>query len=286
MAKRSVDKALSDLAAQLELTKVREEVSLALQLESRPSAYLPMARKGMLPAPHVTLRTALFSAMADQDKKGSAREFVKDKQIAGLKNMRVSFTGQLLDQLDLDVFLAVLFIASGKPLGCPIVSSGRQLLSAQKKGDDGRGYSDLQDSLKRLVGAVLDIDQGGARFVGSLLSSARRLSSGDGWTVRLDPDLIKIFGPGGFCTLNREVRAALHGKPLAKWIDGYYSSQPEAHALKVETVRKLCGSRSKNLRSFKQTLVKALTAVADARRLQGINFTWEIDSSGLLRVHR
>lgn len=285
MVSRNLDQALSGVKAQAELVRVRREVQIA-EGQASQSVCLPGVSQGRKLAPHVALRTSLFSALADQRKKGGAREFVKDKQIAGLSNMRVLFTGQILDQQDLDVLLAVLSAAHGQPLGGVIVTPARQLLLSQRKGDDGRSYSDLEASLKRLAGAVLDVEQGGARFIGSLLSSAKRPSAGDAWSLRIDPELVKLFYPGGFTSLHAGIRAALNGKPLAKWLEGYYSSQPEAHALRVETVKRLSGSQTKDLRSFKQTLVRSLRSVTKARRDHGLDFFWEIDAAGLLKVRQ
>jgi len=284
MTSRSIDEALARIRVQVELTQIRQEVQIAEGQVSQVS--LPGVNQGRKLAPHVALRTALFAAMADRRKKGGAREFVRDQQIAGLSNMRVRFTGQLLDQQDLDVLLAVLDTARGQPLGGVVVAPARRLLLAQRKGDDGRSYAELEASLKRLAGAVLDIDQGGARFIGSLLSSAKRPCAGDAWSLRIDPDLVKLFAPGGFASLHSEVRADLHGKPLAKWLHGYYSSQPEAHALRIETVKWLSGSQTKDLRSFKQTLVRSLRSVTKARRDHGQDFFWEIDAAGLLKVRQ
>lgn len=284
MRSRSLDEALQGVQLQSELSRVRHEVTISEQRASKPSVFLPCVKKDMRLAPNVALRTALFSAMADRNKQDQAREFVRDRQVAGLSNMRVRFTGQVLDQQDLDVFLAVLVMARDQALGSLIVVPARQLLCLQGKGDDGRSYVDLHASLKRLAGAVLEIEQGSARFIGSLISSAKRLHSGDAWTIRVDPDLVNLFMPGGYTSLNAQVRAALNGKPLAKWLDGYYSSQPNAHPLKLETVRDICGSKAKDMRSFKQTLVKALLSVEMARRAHGAVFVWEIDRGGLLKV--
>lgn len=286
MRRRSIDEALSDFKLQGELNRTKNEVQLAEEKARSFPAYLPPSRKNMQPAPHVVLRTALFTALADRDKKNGSRDFVRNMQVKGLANMRVTFTGQVLDQQDLDVFLAVLHSAQGKPLDDPLVTTTRRLLLVQKKTDDGRSYADLEESLKRLAGAVLDVEQGGARFIGSLLVSATRIKASEGWTVRIDPKLVELFEPGGFALINLDVRSALRGKPLAKWLDAYFTSQPNPYPLKLETVRALCGSKSKDLRSFRQTLVKALNWVAKARMDHGVVFSWTIDSTGLLRVAR
>ena len=55
-----------------------------------------------------------------------------------------------------------------------------------------------------------------------------------------------------------ERRKRLRGKPLALWLQGFYASHAEPHALSVEYLRKLSGSRTKELRKFKQNLFRAL----------------------------
>lgn len=284
MAKRSIDEALDEFRVRSELRQVSEEVRAAELRASKPSAYLPRGSSGVRLAPHVVFRTALFSAMAGTSKKSGMRQFVKDHQVAGLSNMKVCLTGRLLDQQDLDVLFAVLDVAGHAPLGTVVVVPSRRLLVSQGKADDGRSYLQLEASLVRLSSATLDIEQGEALFKGTLISTARRLSAGDVWRIRVNPDLAALFEAGGYGSVNIGVRTALQRKPLAKWLDAYYSSQPAAHPLRVETVRRLSGSKSKDLRSFKQTLGKALRAVEAARKAHGLAFTWQFDQGGLLKV--
>ena len=51
----------------------------------------------------------------------------------------------------------------------------------------------------------------------------------------------------------------LRNKPLALWLYGFYASHAVPHALTVEYLHKLSGSRNKQLRFFKRHLTQALT---------------------------
>ena len=50
----------------------------------------------------------------------------------------------------------------------------------------------------------------------------------------------------------------MRSKPLALWLHGFYASHAEPHALTVEYLHKLSGSRTKRLRKFKENLTQAL----------------------------
>lgn len=283
-ARRSIDDALMGIKAQAELSTVRNEVSRAEQQACQPRVNLPLSSRNLQPVPNSMIRTELFSTLADQAKRNGCRGRVKDMQLAGLSNMSIIYTGELLDQQDLDVYLAVLHEASSQPMGNEIALTARQLMVVQRKGDGGRVYANLHTSIARLASATVTIDQGGIRFTGSLIASAKRQCVGEEWRVRLDQNLVNLFAPGGFSSINLLIRSELHGKPLAKWLDAYFCSQPHGHALKVETVMKLCGSSCAATRSFRQTLAKAMDHVATARLKHGMDFSWKIDASGLLRV--
>jgi exonuclease V gamma subunit len=71
------------------------------------------------------------------------------------------------------------------------------------------------------------------------------------------------------------VRHALDGSQLAQWLHGFYASHAKPFPMKVETLLRLAAARTE-LRSYRQTLRKALDAVAEASAAHGEGFSYEI----------
>lgn len=68
--------------------------------------------------------------------------------------------------------------------------------------------------------------------------------------------------------MDREARHRLRRKPLALWIHGYLSSDAENYDTKLETLRRLSGSKTKELKHFKINFKAALAdleAATDGR---------------------
>ncbi len=101
--------------------------------------------------------------------------------------------------------------------------------------------------------------------------------------VSVDPEIISVYATG-WTGIDWDQRQQLRGKPLALWLHGYYASHAEPLPVKVDTLRQLCGSKTKTLYSFRQKLREALKALA-AEDVGAIE-TWQIDDNDLVHVDR
>ena len=70
--------------------------------------------------------------------------------------------------------------------------------------------------------------------------------------------------------------------PLAKWLHSYYSSHLDPHSIKVETILKACGSKTKALKHFKPILRNALVELVQV----GLLADYYINSNNLVCVTR
>src|SRR5207244_9741357 len=101
-----------------ELREIAERISRNLEasaeLESTfvPSAQLPLWPEPARGVPNDVLRSALFAAI-----QGKEREFIKHRLIAAYEGNRIEYTGEQLEQSDLDVWEQVLHLARQNPLG-------------------------------------------------------------------------------------------------------------------------------------------------------------------------
>ena len=76
------------------------------------------------------------------------------------------------------------------------------------------------------------------------------------YTIQLNKSLIKLYAQNTWVDFKQ--RSALKRKPLAQYLHGYYSSHKNPYPVKVETLYKLSGSKTKRISDFKKTTIAAL----------------------------
>lgn len=275
---KNYDDALQYVRARSELALIRKELHRAEVEADGPKVYLPEPLHDTTrTAPNGFWRSALFAALG----KGP-RPILNRETIPSLKGIEVRFTGDRLDQLDLDLWLVLCHLSWRTPLGQPIWFSSYALLQALDISDNGRTREDLKQSLERLGSCRIALYQGREWFIGGLVDSVARRERGDGWRMRLSPELHKLLGPNEWTAVCWPIRRALRGKPLAQWLHGYFSSHVQAHPIRVARLRELSGSKAA-IRSFSSTLRRAMLAVEETCAEHGQTFEWNI-TNGLIRA--
>ncbi|WP_234264946.1 plasmid replication initiator TrfA [Hydrogenophaga sp. NFH-34] len=235
------------------------------------NAQLPLWPNEVRAVPNGFLRSALFGAIA----KG-ARRYIDGEQLAALDGIEIRYTGQRLDQGDLDTWESVLHAVRLQDLGgqCRVTSYG--LLKLMGKTDTGKNRATLHKRITRLVASALTVKQDRYSYIGSLIAGAAKDEETQEWVIELDSKLRPLFAADQFTQVEWAVRQELHGKPLAQWLHGFYASHAKPFPMKVETLYRLCGSDAGEIWKFAQTLRKALDAVAEASAAQGESFSYEI----------
>lgn len=221
--------------------------------------------------PNIALRSSLFSSLP----KGP-RSLLKRAVLPSQKGFTIFFTGEQLDQCDLDVWESIVFESLQRPLGSHFTVTAYQLLKIQGRSLSGSNRSSLFTRLLRLKATALEVQCAGGCFVGSLLEEFWKDAQTGLFTFRLSSTLITLFQKDTFTFLHRPIRHALRGKPLSQWLHGYYSSHAKPFPIKVESIHLWCGSQSSNLRDFKKDLVRSLSALATAYEEVGQKFSFEI----------
>jgi hypothetical protein len=237
---------------------------------------LPLWPEPARGTPNSFLRSALFAAI-----QGKGRRFLKNALLGAQKGYSVKFTGQQLDQSDLDVWEHAVHLARSHPLGNVCCFRANAFLKAIGRSNGKKDYIWLNESLTRLVACAVEIRHGSKVFVGSLLSSAPRDEQTGIYKLRLDPDTVKLYGSADWTGLQWREREALKGKPLALWLHGFFSSHAAPYPLKVETLRELSGSTNKDTRDFKRRLKSAF---ADLEAVAGIKATFDGDLVSVARI--
>ena len=262
--------------------------SLPLSPEALPSQP-PPAKVVMLPiwpdavraVPNGMLRSALFGAI----RRGS-RRYMERARIAALEGIEIFYTGQRLDQGDLDVWETILHLARLQGLGNQCRVTAYQLLKAIGKADTGGNREVLHIRLMRLKATSVEFEQSRYGYAGSLIDEVYRDKETREYIFRVNPKLRALFEPDQFTQIDWVVRRELDGKPLAQWLHGFYASHAKPYPVSVAKLRELCGSEAESLRHFREDLREALDAVVKAGMVKGQPFGYEIRDGDIVHADK
>ncbi len=249
------------------------------------SLRLPDWPEAVRSIPNPFLRSALFSVRIT---KCGAIPYLEKQEIYSQKGVSIFYTGALLSQYDLDVWQTIMHIANKKN-ATKITCTGYEILKQLGKTDTSYNRKKLDSSLSRMKATGLKIKFGYYSYEGSLINDVYRDESSPQnaskpYTINLNPKLQVLFEPNQFTQIERDIRRALAGKPIAQWLYGYYTSHANPLPLKPETIRKLSGSNAQKIGEFKDNLLKSFRIISDVSSKYNQKFTAEIKSDGLIYV--
>ena len=245
----------ADVAGQLARWQARGEAP-ADQKEQRGAAkviQLPLWPEPKRGAPNAVLRGALFAAI-HKDRQYMHRQ----ELIAAQGGVTIRYTGEQLDQADLDVWEQTLHLARTQALGTECYFTARGFLKALGRSTGKRDHEWLKSVFSRLSATDVQISHKGRTYFGSLIEGGVRDEATSRYVVEINPKLAKFYGRSQWTQIDWEQRQRLRAKPLALWLHGFYASHAAPYPLTVEYLHKLSGSRTKQLKHFKQNLSRAL----------------------------
>lgn len=236
-----------------------------------PPVRLPLWPDAVRAVPNGFLRSALFGAIA----KGR-RRYMERELVASVEGVEIRYTGQRLDQGDLDVWATVLHITRAQDLGNECRVTAYQFLKMLEKTDTGSNRETLDKRLSRMKATGLDVKVGKFSYEGSLIDEVYRAEETREYVIRLNSKISKLFSGDQFTQFDWEVRHALNGQQLAQWLHGFYASHANPLPMRMETLLKLSGSEDLNPRSAQQTLRKALHAFVAACETHGQSISYGV----------
>lgn len=234
---------------------------------------LPIWPDAMRAVPNGMLRSALFGAI-----RRGARRYLRRERIAALDGIEIFYTGERLDQGDLDVWETILHLARLQGLGNECRVTAYQLLKILGKTDSGKNRDILDIRLSRMKATGVDVQVGRYGYEGSLIDEVYRDKETMEYVFRLNAKLRALFEPDQFTQIDWVVRRELDGKPLAQWLHGFYASHAKPYPVSVAKLHELCGSDFDALNDFRPKLRKALDAVADACKINNQSFRYEVQN--------
>lgn len=245
------------------------------EVEAPPSSSkvvkLPLWPDTVRAVPNGFLRSALFGAI-----RRGARRYLERERIAALEGIEIFYTGQRLDQGDLDLWEMLLHLARLQGLGSECRVTAYQLLKALGKADTGGNREVLHIRLMRLKATAVEIEQGRYGYAGSLMDEVYRDKETQEYVFRANLKLRSLYEPDQFTQIDWVIRRELDGQPLAQWLQGFYASHAKPYPISVARLHELCGSGCEALNNFRPKLRKSLSMLEAASKKNGQPLTYEI----------
>ncbi len=236
---------------------------------------LPVWPDAVRAVPNGFLRSALFGVV-----KRGVRADLKRQSLAVVNGTEILYTGERLDQGDLDVWAQCLHIARTHDLGLRVQFGAREFLRAIDRKGDGHSIEWLKRSMSRLMECTVWIKDGKRMYSGHMLEFAGWDDATGQFVIKIDPSAASLYGTDSWTGIELSQRQELKGD-LARWLHAFYATHAHPFAYKVETLHSLCGSERGRIRDFRGDLRDACAVVAEAT-----GWTMLIDDAGLLQVKK
>ncbi|QJC34734.1 hypothetical protein GJT95_02240 (plasmid) [Enterobacteriaceae endosymbiont of Donacia crassipes] len=219
--------------------------------------FFPNISKNRRVVPNVILHSSLFGIL----KKG-CRRYERNILKTSLNGFFIRFTGESLDQSDLDVWLECLYRFSQVPLGEKVIFSSYSFLKSIDKTTGKKDYEWLKSSLIRLSICSIEINYKNHFYIGHLLQEWYRNDKTKKNIILLNKNITSFFTKSIWTIVSLKERKKLKGKPLSQWIHFFYCTHNVPLCYKVTTLKNLCGSKIIILWKFRQILKKSLNEVS------------------------
>ena len=275
--KKTYEEQMEWLRARAQQSQTKSAVAVCAEAISAQLPQWPELTRGV---PNGVLRSALFGAI----KKG-ARRYMEGEQVTALDGIDIRYTGQRLDQGDLDVWESVLHMTRLQEMGEQCRFTAYAMLKLLGKTDTGSNRETLHKRLMRLKANAIEVKQERYSYAGSLIDDVYRETETHEYVLTLNPKLHALFASDQFTQIEWAVRHALSGQQLAQWLHGFYASHAKPFPLKVETLHGLCGSEASLISDYAKKLRKALDAVIEASAVHGEGISYDI-RGGLVYVEK
>jgi hypothetical protein len=240
----------------------------AKKLQSATVIQLPLWPDPVRGVPNSALRGALFAAVQGKD-----RQALKGELLTVQQGMEIRFTGWQLDQSDLDVWEQALHLARKHPFGTRCDFTAHAFLKALGRSTGKTQHEWLKDVFRRLTACAVEITHDGKTYFGPLIEGGVRDEATGLYVLKLNLDLVKLYGAGMWTAIEWQQRQALRRKPLALWLHGFYATHADPHPMRIETLRELSGSRTKTLFHFTANLKRAFNDLKAIKAIDSYDIT-------------
>ena len=258
--------------------KAEEEAKL---LGTAMQQLLPEIFEEKRAIPNCFLRGALFGMV----RKGR-RALVKDEPIFTMSQYEVSFSGEHLDQNDLELWDTLMYLAKERGVESELRITLYDLCQQMRLTDSMANREALTTRAKRLVFGKVGIKTSTKGFYGGLINNVYIDTEGDGkLVIEYNKKLAPLFIDNDYTYISADIRHLLGENQLARWIYNFYESHKQPIPFAIEFIKQLCRSDSE-IKGFKQKLKLSLEEVKKAHLSVNHKSKWdyEINKNNYLMV--
>lgn len=216
-------------------------------------ARLPLWPEPKRGAPNSFIRSALFAAIQGKD-----RQFMRQAVLASQDGIIIRYTGEQLNQADLDVWETIVHLAREQPLGTFCSFTAHSLLKALGLPTGNSQHRQLHSTILRLTACAVEVTHDGRTYFGPLIKAGAKDELTRHYGIELNKGIIRLFGENQWTALDWQQRQELRGQPLAQALHAFYSSHRVPFPVKLATLQAYTGSRNKQTAGFKRRLRAAL----------------------------
>jgi hypothetical protein len=233
--------------------KLKNFERLSLEKSQTKEIMLPDWHVSKRGTPNTFLRSALFSAVQRRD-----REY-KDGEILYCQNgILIRYTGQQLNQDDLTLWETLIHLAKKRPLDNECQFTAYEILKSMGLSTGKNDYERLGSGIMRLTACLIQLTHGDTTYLQHLIDGGEINETTGHYKIRLNRELIKLYGNSHWTAIDWQQRLKLRRKPLAQALHGYYSSHREPYPVTLVFLQRLTGGNNKQLPGFKRKVEAAL----------------------------
>ena len=215
------------------------------------------------------------------------RDVYHDQLVVNQPSLQVRYSGDELDQSDLDVFLQILRVLRGKQIGEYVEVTLNGLVRGTRRSEGGKAIENMKNSLDRLSKAIFQIrfqrKSEWYRINTNLMVWLHKEETKQNW-VKTTPEALDLFRV--LAWLNFEKHVVLNNS-MAKALHAYAISHRRGatHSVRLERLKNLWGYRGR-VSNFRAALRKALNELEESHILADTTITDEdVARWMLLEIH-
>jgi len=154
-------------------------------------------------------------------------------------------------------------LARQHPLGHVCGFTAHGLLRALVLHTGNSDHKWLHSVIIRLTACAVQITHENKTYFGSLIESGVKDELTKHYNIKLNRDLIRLYGGTQWTAIDWKQRQYLRRHPLAQALHAFYSTHAKPHPIKLATLKEVTGSRNSQPASFKRQTRQALKALVD-----------------------
>jgi hypothetical protein len=245
----------------------KEEAKL---LGSAMEQLLPEIYENKRAIPNVFLRGGLFGLV----RKGR-RALVKDMPIFTMSQYEIKFSGEQMDQNDLELWDTLIYLAKDRKIDSELHITLYDLCKQMNMPNSGINRKTLVDRVKRLAFGQVIIRTNRKEFGGSLINNYY-INNNDGkLVIEYNKKLMPLFIDNDFTFIDNTIRQQLGDNQLSRWLFCFYATHKEPIPFSFDFLHKLSGSCAEK-KEFNRKIKLALEDVKETYLQNDIKWDYEI----------